>query len=153
MFSPDQFLQTVYSEANDTKIIPCPVGEWPGQCSDVKVRSGTISKGDRQGETWASLNLIWDISDPSVTAVTQRTPTRVTQSLMLDLTPEGNLDMGPGKNVQLGRAREACGLNVPGQPFGPQMFVGRTARVNVAHRIDERDSQTILQDVKGVTKL
>lgn len=153
MFSPESFMNAVMTDANDTKIIPCPPGEWSAQCVDAKARSGIIGKGDRAGEPWAQLVLTWETHDTAVTSVTQRDPTRVIQSIMLDLTDQGNLDMGTGKNVQLGRAREATGLNVPGQPFSPTMFVGRSARVNVKHKIDERDGVTILAEVAGVAKM
>lgn len=153
MFSPETFMNAVFTEANETKIVPCPVGDWPAQCDAVTPKSGTISKGDRAGETWAKLELRWVIEDPAVTAETGRNPTKVVQSIMLDLTPQGGLDMGPGKNVQLGRTREACGLNQPGQPFSPSMFVGRSARCSVSHRLDERDGQTIYAEVRAVTSL
>jgi hypothetical protein len=152
-FSPETFMNTVLTEVNDTKIIPCPTGEWPAQIVEVTPKTGTISKGDRAGETWARLDVNWEITDPQVTSVTNREKTRVRQGVMLDLNPNGGLDMGPGKNVQLGRLREATGLNVSGAPFSPSMLLMRSGKVRVAHRIDERDGVTIQAEVQAVAAL
>lgn len=153
MFSPESFMQTVFTEVNDTKIIPCPAGDWPAQAVEVTPKSGTIGKGDRAGEPWARLDVSWEITHPSVLEACHRDKVRVRQGIMLDLTPSGMLDMGPGKNVQFGKLREALGLNVPGAPFSPAMIVGRSGMVKVAHRIDERDGVTIQADVTAVAGL
>jgi hypothetical protein len=153
MFSPETFMNAVYTEVNDTKIVPCPVGEFPAQIVEVTPKSGTISKGERTGEPWAMLQVNWETSDPSACAATGRDKVRVRQGIMLDLTPAGGLDFGPGRNVQLGRLREATGLNQPGQPFSPSMFTGRSGRISVAHRIDDRDGVTVQAEVKNVAPL
>jgi hypothetical protein len=152
-FSPETFMNAVFNEANDTKIIPCPVGEFPAQILEVTPKSGIISKGDRAGETWARLDVSWETSDHAACAATGRERVRVRQGIMLDLTPNGGLDFGPGRNVQLGRLREAVNLNQPGQPFSPAMFVGRSARISVAHTLDNRDNVTIQAEVRNVAPL
>lgn len=152
MFNPEAFMQATIDQANDTKVIPCPEGEFHAQAIDVKVSSGTIGKGERTGEPWASLNVTWEIADPNVAAITLRDKTRVRQGVMLDLTSDGNLDMAKGRNIGLGKLRDAVGLNVPGQPFSPTMIIGRAARVAVKHRIDERDGETIQPEVRAAIR-
>jgi hypothetical protein len=153
MFSPETFMNAVFTEANDTSIIPCPAGEFASQIVSVEPKSGTISKGDRAGEPWARLDVLWETQDPAACSVTNRTPTKIRQGIMLDLTPQGALDMSKGKNVQLGKLREAIGLNTPGQPFSPAMMIGRSGRTSVSHRIDERDGVTIQAEVRAVASL
>jgi hypothetical protein len=152
-FSPETFMNAVYTEANDDKIIPCPVGEFSAQILEITPKSGIISKGERAGEPWARLDVSWETSDHAATSATGREKVRVRQGIMLDLTPSGGLDFSTGRNVGLGKLRSATGLNVPGQPFSPAMFVGRSGRISVGHRIDERDGVTIQAEVKAVAPL
>lgn len=152
-FNPEAFMNAVFTEANDTTITPCPAGEFPAQITELTPKSGTISKGDRAGETWARLDILWETTDPVAQAATGREKVRVRQGVMLDLLPNGGLDMSKGKNVQLGKLREAVGLNVPGAPFSPAQLVGRSARIVVGHRIDERDGVTIQAEVKTTAPL
>lgn len=150
MFDPNTFMQATLTEANDTRIMPCPVGEYQMQIVDIKAKSGTIGKGERAGETWAGLDVFCEVDDPQVKAATGRTVVRVKHSLMLDLTPEGMLDMGKGKNIRLGKVRAACGLNRPGQAFSfPQMIGQRVVGV-VGHRPDDRDPSIIYDEVTAV---
>lgn len=153
MFSPETFMNAVFTEANATTLQPCPAGEFPATVSEIKAASGTISKGERAGEPWARLDVTWEIQDPSVADQLGRKSVKVRQGVMLDLTAEGGLDMSKDRNVNLGRLRDAVGLNQPGQPFSPNMLIGRGGRVSVQHRIDDRDGVTIFAEVRGVAPM
>lgn len=151
-FDPATFMQTVYTEVNDTKVVPCPAGEWQAQIVELKPKTGTISKGERAGETWAGVDIVWEISDDRVTSITNRKPTKVRQNLFLDLNATGAIDFSQGKNIGLGRLREACDLNRPGQPFNFSQLIGKLAIVNVSHRIDDSDPSKMYDEVKTVRK-
>ena len=148
MFSPEQFLDMQTTEANDTKLIPVPVGEYVAVIDEVKARSW--KKKDDPSVGGLALDIVWAIDDEGVKSLLGRDKVTVKQGIMLDLTESGGLDMGKGKNVNLGKLREATGLNVPGQPFAASMLGGRLAKIRVEHRVD---GDTIYSDVKAVTKL
>jgi len=144
-FDPDSFLAQTVEQANDTKVIPCPAGEFTGYIKDLKV-----STGQKDGNTWAALNPVWVIDNEEVRKLLDRDEVTVKQSVFLDLTEHGTLDMGKGKNVGLGRLREALDLNQPGQPFSFTMLTGRPAKLTVSHRVQGED---IYADIKMVAKL
>ena len=146
-FNPDLFLQQSVDAANDTKKIPCPVGEFTAVAEEVKARPWQSKDGTQSG---LALDIIWSIDDANVKTQLDRDQVKVKQGIMLDLTESGALDMGKGKNIGLGRLREAVGLNVPGQPFSPMMIQGRLAKVKVTHRVDGED---IYDEIKSVAKL
>lgn len=148
MFSPDQFLDMQVTDANDTKIVPVPVGEYNAVISEVKVVSW--QKKDDPSVAGLKLQITWELDSPEVKALLQRDKVTVRQDQMLDLTESGGLDMGKGRNVGLGRLREATGLNTPGQPFSFTMLTGRMAKVSIKHRVD---GDTIYSEVKGVAKI
>ena len=148
MFSPEQFLDMQTTEANDTKLVPVPVGEYVAVIDEVKARSW--KKKDDPSIGGLALDIVWSIDDEGVKTLLGRDKVTVKQGIMLDLTETGGLDMGKGKNVNLGKLREAVGLNVPGQPFAASMLDGRLAKIRVEHRVD---GDTIYSDVKAVTKL
>lgn len=147
MFNPDTFLQSTSTEANDTKKIPCPAGEYTAVAEKVEARPWQSKDGLKSG---IALDVTWSIDDPAVKEVVGRDNVQVRQGLMLDLLESGGLDMGKGKNIALGRLREATGLNVPGQPFSPAMIQGRAAKVTVSHRVDGED---IYDEIKKVAAL
>jgi hypothetical protein len=146
MFNPDQFLDATITDANDTKIVPVPIGEYIAVVSEVKARQW--KKRDDPSQGGLALDVTWDIDDAGVKQALGRDKVTVKQGLMLDFTESGGLDMGKGKNIGLGRLREAVDLNKPGQPFAPNMLVGRVAKVAVSHRID---GDAIYSEVKSVT--
>ncbi len=146
-FDPQAFLDTQTTETNDTRILPCPVGEWPATVENVDIKSGVSQKSD---EPWTRLNVKWAIEGTPANQLAERAKIVTTQGVMLDITESGGLDMGKGKNVQLGRLREAVGLNAPGTPFSFRMLIGRQAKVSVTHREYEGN---LFDDVKGAVKL
>lgn len=148
MFSPEQFLEAQVTEANDTKLIPIPVGEYTAIAGDVKI--ATWAKKDDPSVSGLKLQVVWELDSPELKEMLGRDKVTVRQDIMLDMTESGGLDMGKGKNVNLGRLREATNLNIPGQPFAFSMVSGRMAKVSVKHRVDGED---IYSEVKGVAKV
>lgn len=146
-FDPATFLNQTVDEAMDTKIVPCPAGEYPAVADKVDIKTWASKDGSSSG---IKLVILWDIQDPNVNAITMRNPTKVKQEQMIDLTESGQIDLGKGRNVGLGRIREALGLNTPGEPFSFNMLQGRTAKVNVTHRVDGPD---IYDQVKSIAPL
>lgn len=148
MFDPNQFLDMQTTEANDTKLVPVPAGEYLAIADDVKARQW--KKRDDPTVSGLALDIKWAIDDPAVKALLEREKVIVEQGIMLDLTDSGGLDMGKGKNVTLGKLREATGLNQPGAPFSPMMLVGRSAKIRVEHDVQ---GENIYARVKAVTKI
>jgi hypothetical protein len=145
-FDPATFLNQSYDEALDTKVIPCPVGEYLGLAEKVDVKTWAAKDGSSSG---LKLVILWDIQDDSVKQLLGRDTVKVGQDQMLDLTETGQLDFGKGKNVGLGRIREALGLNVPGEAFAFSMIQGRLATCLVSHRIVGEDAYA---EIKKITK-
>lgn len=146
-FDPQSFLDAQTTEVTDTRVVPCPVGEWPATIDDVSIKSGVSQKS---GDPWTRLNVKWKIEGCDANRLADRDPIFVTQGVMLDLTESGGMDNGRGKNVQVGRLREACNLNAPGVPFSFRMLIGRSAKVSVTHREYEGN---MYDEVKGVVRL
>jgi len=149
-FDADSFLQSSTTEANDTKIIPCPVGEFAAIIDKIIPKQVQFNGGT---ETRIVLDVQWLIEDAGAKAATGRDVVTVKQAIFLDTTPTGGLDMGQGKNVALGRLREAVGKNSPGEPFSFAMLPGLMAKVSVSHRPDKNDPSISYAEVKMATKL
>lgn len=145
-FDPNTFLNTTYDEALDTKVVPCPVGEYLGLAEKVEIKQWAARDGSSSG---LKLAILWDIQDENVKQLLGRDTVRVPQDQMLDLTETGALDFGKGKNVGLGRIREALGLNTPGEPFAFSMIQGRMAKVKVSHRAVGED---LFNEIKAIAK-
>lgn len=146
-FDPNTFLNTTYEEANDTKITPCPVGEYLAVASKVDAKTWASRDGSKSG---VKLEILWEIDDANVKQLLGRDKVTSRQNIWLDLNEAGTgLDLGKGKNVGLGRLREALDLNTPGQAFAFSMIEGRLAKVMVSHRVDGED---IYDEVKKVAK-
>lgn len=143
IFNAEQFLDQAITDANDTKVVPVPEGEdYLGIIEDVKARAWS-----KDGQSGVALDVLFNIEDVNVKAVTGRDKVTVKYGFYLDVTPSGSIDMGKGKNIKLGRLREALGLNIPGQPFSFGMMKGRMARLHVTQRPVGED---IYNDVKSV---
>ena len=148
MFDPQALLDQQYTEANDTKVIPVPAGEYVAGAESAELKQWQAK--DDPSKAGLKLVVVWVISDPAVAAATGREQNQVRQEIMLDLTEAGFVDFGKGKNARLGRLREALSLNTPGQPFAFSMIPGRMAKIAIGHRVVGEDVYT---DVKGVAKL
>lgn len=146
-FDPTVFMNETYTEANDTKITPCPVGEYLAVAAKVDTKTWASRDGSKSG---VKLEILWEIDDANVKELLGRDKVTSRQNIMLDLNEAGTgLDLSKGKNVGLGRLREALDLNTPGEAFSFAMIEGRLAKVSVSHRIDGED---IYDEVKKVAK-
>lgn len=130
-FDPASFLNQEFNEALDTKVVPCPVGEYLAISDKVEIKPWSAKDGSSSG---LKLEILWDIQDDNVKQLLGRDTVKVMQQQMLDLTETGALDLAKGKNVGLGRIREALDMNKAGEPFSFAMMQGRMAKVNVTHR-------------------
>lgn len=151
-FDPSSFLNQTTTEANDTKIIPCPAGEYLALADKVDIKTWQKKDGSASG---LKLEILWEIQDDSVRQFLDRDKVTVRQDQMLDVLETGNpdnpymLDQGKGKNVGLGRIREALGLNAPGEPFSFSMIGGRLAKVKVGHRTGNTP-EDVFAEVNGI---
>ena len=153
-FDPSTFLDVQVTGANDTKIIPIPVGEYLAVTSDVEIK--TWQSQDDATKSGVKLVVMMEV-DPeartptgqTVKEVTGRDKNTVKTDIFLDTMPGGGLDMGKGKNVQLGRLREALGLNDPSQAFSFRQIPGRPIKVMLKHREYKGD---MYAEVAGVAK-
>lgn len=143
-FDPNTFLNTTYDEANDTKSVPCPAGEYLAIADKVEIKTWSSKDGSSSG---LKLDILWDIQDENVKALLGRDSVKVNQQQMLDLTETGALDLGKGKNIGLGRIRESLDLNTPGQPFAFSMIQGRMAKVVVSHRTVGEDAYAEIKKI------
>jgi hypothetical protein len=150
MFDADSFLNAPVSGSNSTKIIPVPVGEYPGVADKISARQWQSKDGTQTG---LALDITWLVEDDNVKQITGRDNPTARQGIMLDLTPDGALDMSEGKNVPLGRLRAALGLNEEGQSFSFNMIPGRMAKIKVGHRADARDPEIQYAEVNAVVAL
>lgn len=148
-FDPATFLNATVEGQNDTKVTPCPVGEYPAISEKVDVKPWSSKDGSSSG---LKIIILWDIQDDNVKALLGRDKILVPQDIMLDLTEEGGLDMGKGKNVGLGRVREATDTNNPGEPFAISSLQGRMATVIVSHRVGQTP-EDVYAEIKKVAKI
>lgn len=150
MFDADSFLNSVVTGANATKVVPCPIGEFPGVIDKIAARQWQSKDGTKTG---VALDVTWSVEDDAAKAETGRDNLSVRQGLMLDLTPDGAIDMSEGKNVALGRLRAAVGLNDPSVEFAFNHLPGRMGKIKVSHRQDDRDPENVFAQVDAVTSL
>jgi len=149
-FDADSFLSAAVSGANSTKIIPCPIGEYPGVIEKIAARQWQSKDGTQTG---VALDVTWLVEDDGAKQATGRDTVQVRQGIMLDLDANGNIDMSEGKNVPLGRLRAAVGLNDPSQSFSFQQLPGQMAKIKVGHREDTRDPEIKYAEVNAVIAL
>ena len=146
-FDADAFLNSAVTGSNSTKVIPCPIGEYPGVVDKLNVRQWQSKDGTTTG---LALDVTWLVEDDNAKTVTGRDNVTARQGIMLDLTPDGGLDMSEGKNVGLGRLRAALNLNNEGEAFSFNMMPGRMAKIKVGHREDNRDPEIKYAEVNAV---
>jgi hypothetical protein len=147
MFDAQSFLDSSVTGANDTKVIPVPMGEYQGIIDKITPRQWQSKDGTQSG---VALDILWLVEDQEVKTFLGRETVTCKQGIMLDMTSDGKLDVTKGKNIGLGRLREAVNLNNPGQPFSFNQLPGQMARISVRHRIDGEDT---FAEVKGVAKM
>lgn len=150
MFDADSFLNSAVTGANSTKIVPCPIGEYPGVIDKVAARQWQSKDGTQTG---IALDVSWNVEDDSAREVTGRKEVQVRQGIMLDLDASGGLDMSEGKNVALGRLRAATGLNDPSVQFSFSNLPGQMAKIKVGHRPDKNDPEIVYAQVDAVVAM
>ena len=152
-FDPASFMNQQVTGANDTKLIPVPVGEYAAVIEKVDLRSWVGKKDPSQAGV--ALDIIWSLDSAEVKKLLGRDKVTVKQGIMLEMTDAGQLDIGKGKNIGLGRLREAVGLNKPGKAFSISQLSGQFAKVSVGHRIDDRNPSdpAIFAEVQGVVSM
>lgn len=143
-FDPQQFLDAQITEANE-KRPPLPIenpassdGLYTAVIGDIKMESGTIGKGDRNGQAWLSAIIPLVIEVPAQLRDSMKLPPtlQLTDRAFLDLTPdEKGLDNSPGKNRRQKVYREATDLNKPGDVFAWRMLQGKVVKVQITHEI------------------
>lgn len=146
-FNPAEFMNQVATNANDTRVTPCPEGEYVGILGEPKLDERTSQK---TGETYLQLTIPVIVDDPEAKRATGRDPLTVRWQSFIDRTENGGLDFGQGKNIRLGRLREATGLNKPGEPFSISKFQGKMVKISVKHRLDPTDSENVYDEVSKV---
>jgi hypothetical protein len=152
-FDTQSFLSSATTSANDTRVIPCPVGTYQALIEKVEARQWQSKDGSKSG---VALDVTWSIEDADVKSALNRENVSVRQGVMLDtkVTAEGKivLDDSTGKNIGLGRLREAVGKNRPGETFSFDMLPGLMANVTVSHREGET-SDDVFPEIKKVGRL
>ena len=146
-FDPSTFLDMTTAEAGSTSIEPIPAGEYTAIIESVEPKP-FISKRTGQEGIVVECNLV--LQAPEVASRLGRDKLTARYSFYPDLTPQGGFDMAKGKNVSLNRLRDACGLNVPGQPFKLSMLMGKPLKAVLSHRVV---GDAVYTDVKTVGKI
>ena len=149
-FDPNSFLSAAITSANDTKLVPVPVGDYQAIIEKVAPRQWQSKDGSQTG---IALDVFWSVEDADVKAILGRDTVTVKQGIMLDTItgPNGlELDGAKGKNIGLGRLREAVYKNNEGEAFTFDMLPGLMARVHVTHRIAGDDT---FSEVRSVSRL
>lgn len=127
-FNVEQFLETSYEQANDTRLPLIPEIECNAQVDKLKLRTGTSKESQ---EPYTMLDIFWELLDPNIADQLEMKKVIAIQSVFLDINEAGSLDMGKGKNVGLGRVREGLGMNEPGKRFALRQLVGAIGKIKV----------------------
>jgi hypothetical protein len=148
VFDPDNFMETVVTEAGSTSSTPIPAGEYEAMIKEIsKARNVGKDEDDPRyiiDVTWELINVEQSILDE-----VGRDSLTVRQAVWLDIT-QGRLDMGKGKNVGLNKIRDALNQNTSGKPWSPPDMQGVPARVVVSHRTDKNDPSKVYAEVRSV---
>lgn len=147
-FDTASFLSSATTQANDTRVIPCPVGDFQALIEKVDARQWQSKDGSQTG---VALDVFWSIEDNDAKTACARDQVSVKQGIMLDTKVNSagqlQLDDAPGKNIGLGRLREAVGKNRPGETFTFEMLPGLMAKVSVTHRVAGEDTYAEIKKV------
>lgn len=146
--NPEMLLETATKAAFDTKVAPCPEGDYTMLISKLDIRTGT----NRNGDAYCMLSVTLEVEDQAVREQLGRDKIFVQHSGMLDIIANPTtglpmLDDAKGKNIDLGRLREACDLNEPKKEFNINMLLNRIVRGKVTHRENE-DTGDVYAEVK-----
>ena len=145
-FDPSNLLHVGLS-TNDipTERVLTPEGE-----HRFVVKKVRIDSGDKDGKTWAKVNLLVALDDQAVLSELGVKELGTSYSFFLDLTEEGMIATGPNQNVRLGQMYQAAGLE--GDEVSLSQLEGRQFIGAVRHRIAEK-SGTTFDEITAVTAL
>lgn len=153
-FDPQAFLDAQQNEVNEkrpplpTENPDSPDGLFMAVIGEISTATGTIGKGDKQGQPWISMIVPLRIQvPPAVQGIGLPPEITLTDRAFLDLTPQGTIDNSKGKNRQQRAYREATDLNRPGEPFAWRMLQGKVVKVKIAHELYQ---ETIQERVSAV---
>lgn len=148
LFDSDNFLGSSAGGTLSTERTLIPANTYSNaSIKDLNVKHGTIASGDKAGEAWVRLNVVWSIDDEALRTQLDRANVVITQGFMLDVTPAGELDTGKGKNVRLGKLKKALGLNDGETKW--MDFIGKFATIQVSHGVNSKDG-TATEEVSAV---
>lgn len=147
-FDPSVFLDAQQNEVNEKRpALPTENPDDSNGCylaviGEVKADSGTIGKGERTGQPWASIVVPLRLQIPSAVQAMGIPPElTLTDRAFLDLTPNGGIDNSKGKNRAQKAYRDATGTNKAGEAFAWRMLQGKTVKVKVSHELYEGQIQ------------
>ncbi len=140
VFDPAVFLDAQQTEVNEKRdSIPTENPDAADGCytaviGEVTTKSGTIGKGDRVGQPWASMVVPLKLQLGSQVQAKGLPPEfQLTDMVFLDLTAQGALDNSKGKNNAQRAYRIALGMNNPGEPFSWRAVQGKIVKVKIKH--------------------
>lgn len=141
-FDPQAFLDAQQNEVNEKRpTLPVENPDSPDSLftaviGEISTATGTIGKGDKQGQPWISMIVPLRIQVPASLQAGGIPPEiTLTDRAFLDLTAQGGIDNGKGKNRQQRAYREATGMNRPGEPFAWRMLQGKVVKVKISHEL------------------
>ena len=147
-FDPQAFLDAQQNEVNEkrpplpTENPDSPDGLFTAVIGEISTATGTIGKGDKQGQPWLSMIVPLRIQVPtSVQGIGLPPEITLTDRAFLDLTPQGSIDNGKGKNRQQRAYREATGMNRAGEAFAWRMLQGKVVKVKISHELYQEQIQ------------
>ena len=146
-FDANSFLDSQIQGGFSTQRILVEAQEYPAFIADIKSATGF---SDKSQETWARLDLVFEIEDEKQKERTGRARILMTYGIMLELDenePDG-LARGKGKNVKLGKALEALGKNLDN--FSPRELMHLQAKVQVKHEVYQNEPQ---EKIAGIRKM
>jgi len=152
LFDKDSFLTSEVTGGNSTAVTPMPEHEAQLTIEEVEIKSGTIGRGERKGETWVALNLKILVDSDEAREATNMDEPHVYDMMFLDLNDDGLLDTGEGRNIRLGKFRKAIGQNGSGA-WSPSMIAGSVCRGFITQEVDSNDEEIIRNKVKGYTSI
>jgi hypothetical protein len=147
MIDVKQMLAASFTEPNATKRELIPPKDYLALIKDVDLEVFPGKKDPTK--SFLKLNLQYSIDDPALRTALGRDEVVKFDNFLLDMTDAGTLDFGRGKNVRLGRLREACGQNVPGNPWSFPMLKGQVVRIKIGQELYNGEP---IDTVDAVTK-
>lgn len=150
-FNPDDFMSESTSNANPTRIPPCPEGEFAAVVGQIEGKSWAKIEGKDGRDDQFLCRIPLEIQDDEVKQALGRENVIVSLNCWFPIDPVSNKPL-IDESVDLGRLREALGMNEPGQPFSMGQLSGSgPIIVTVSHR-EGKDGE-IYDQVRRVQSL